>query len=119
MAATASQPALRKLLYGVSSVGNGGSGSGGSGVSSVNSVSGIIQLLPQVRAVLQTLHSALPASTANRNRTPGTPAVEQGSVLGSVEESVNIVEHACLISLETLAQVRVLLIVYFTVLCLW
>ena len=108
MAATASQPALRKLLYSINST----SRSGSSEVNSVHSVCSVINLLPQVHNVLDSLYSALPtttsataASSAVKNKHTQSPVVDNKSILSAVEEGVNAVERSCLMSLETLAQV--------------
>ena len=107
VAATASQPALRKLLYSISCM----SKSGSSEVNSVHSVCSVINLLPQVHNVLDSLYSALPATTATagssavKNKHTQSPVVDNKSILSAVEEGVNAVERSCLMSLETLAQV--------------
>lgn len=107
VAATASQPALRKLLYSIS----GTTSVGGSG-NSINSVCSVIQLLPQVYGVLDTLYRALPNTTTTtttasgmKNKHTQSPVVDNKNILSSVEEGVNAVERSCLMSLETLAQV--------------
>lgn len=116
MAATASQPALRKLLYSI----NITSRSGISDVNSVHSVCSVIKLLPQVHNVLDTLYSALPTTTATagtsavKNKHTQSPVVDNKSILSAVEEGVNAVERSCLMSLETLAQVNLhIFLVYF------
>ncbi len=112
VAATASQPALRKLLYSI----NRTSLKSGSGeVNSVHSVCSVINLLPQVHHVLDTLYSALPTTAATagisalKNKHTQSPVVDNKSILSAVEEAVNAVERSCLMSLETLAQVIFLL----------
>ena len=107
VAATASQPALRKLLYSISST----SRSGSSEVNSVHSVCSVLNLLPQVHSALDTLYSALPTTSATagssavKNKHTQSPVVDNKSILSAVEEGVNAVERSCLMSLETLAQV--------------